>query len=73
MTAFLILFFLGAIRYLFSNSIADNIAITGGIAHGDISLNKSEPIRTINDNNAGKQIYDLDEATCFVALKLNKN
>ncbi len=35
--------------------------------------NKSEPICTINENNAGKQIYDLDEATCFVALKLNKN
>jgi hypothetical protein len=26
----------------------------------------------VNENNAGKQIYDLDEATCFIALKLNK-
>ena len=26
----------------------------------------------VNKNNAGKQIYDLDEATCFIALKLNK-
>lgn len=35
-------------------------------------VNKSEPICTINENNAGKQIYDLQEATCFIALKLNK-
>ncbi|WP_115462138.1 hypothetical protein [Winogradskyella aurantiaca] len=34
---------------------------------------KNEPICTINENNAGKEIYDLDEATCFIALKLNKN
>jgi hypothetical protein len=33
---------------------------------------KSEPICTINENNAGKQIYDLDEAYCFIALKLDK-
>ena len=33
---------------------------------------KNEPICTVNENNAGKQIYDLDEATCFIALKLNK-
>ena len=33
---------------------------------------KNEPICTVNANNAGKQIYDLDEATCFIALKLNK-
>ena len=26
----------------------------------------------MNENNAGKEIYDLDEATCFIALKLNK-
>jgi hypothetical protein len=26
----------------------------------------------VNENNAGKEIYDLDEATCFIALKLNK-
>lgn len=33
---------------------------------------KNEPICNVNENNAGKQIYDLDEATCFIALKLNK-
>ena len=33
---------------------------------------KNEPICTVNENNAGKEIYDLDEATCFIALKLNK-
>lgn len=33
---------------------------------------KNEPICTVNENNAGKQIYDLDEAICFIALKLNK-
>ncbi len=33
---------------------------------------KNEPICTVNENNAGKEIYDLDEASCFIALKLNK-
>ena len=33
---------------------------------------KNEPICTVNENNAGKQIYDLVEATCFIVLKLNK-
>ncbi|TYA74032.1 hypothetical protein [Seonamhaeicola marinus] len=33
---------------------------------------KNEPICTVNENNAGKEIYDLDESTCFIALKLNK-
>ncbi|MFS4482930.1 hypothetical protein ACKGJY_07915 [Hyunsoonleella sp. 2307UL5-6] len=33
---------------------------------------KNDPICTINENNAGKEIYDLDEVTCFIALKLNK-
>jgi hypothetical protein len=33
---------------------------------------KNEPICTVNENNAGKEIYDIDEATCFIALKLNK-
>ena len=33
---------------------------------------KNEPICTVNEDNAGKEIYDLDEATCFIALKLNK-
>ncbi|WP_272151054.1 hypothetical protein [Tenacibaculum aiptasiae] len=33
---------------------------------------KNDPICTINENNAGKEIYDLDEATCFIALKLQK-
>ena len=33
---------------------------------------KNEPICVINENNAGKEIYDLEEASCFIALKLNK-
>ena len=33
---------------------------------------KDEPICSVDQNNAGKQIYDLEEATCFIALKLNK-
>ena len=33
---------------------------------------KNDPICTINENNAGKEIYDLDEASCFIALKLQK-
>ena len=33
---------------------------------------KNKPICSVNENNAGKEIYDLDEATCFIALKLNK-
>jgi len=33
---------------------------------------KNEPICTVNENSAGKEIYDLDEATCFISLKLNK-
>ncbi|WP_420551981.1 hypothetical protein [Tenacibaculum aiptasiae] len=33
---------------------------------------KKDPICTINENNAGKETYDLDEATCFIALKLEK-
>nr|WP_230080339.1 hypothetical protein [Winogradskyella marina] len=33
---------------------------------------KNEPICSINENNAGKEIYDLDEATCFIALQLEK-
>ena len=38
------------------------------------SLNscKNQSICSVNENNAGKQIYDLEEATCFIALKLNK-
>lgn len=36
-----------------------------------LSCNNNQ-ICTINENNAGKGIYDLDEATCFIALKLNK-
>ena len=32
----------------------------------------SKPICTVNEENAGKKVYDLDEATCFIALKLNK-
>lgn len=37
-------FFTLAINSLFSNSIKNNIAIKGGIAHGIISINKSEQI-----------------------------
>lgn len=33
---------------------------------------KNEPICFVNENNAGKEIYDLDEASCFIGLKLNK-
>ncbi len=33
---------------------------------------KNEPICIVDQNNAGNEIYDLDEATCFIALKLNK-
>ena len=33
---------------------------------------KNEPICTVNENNAGKKTYDLDEATCFIALRLKK-
>ncbi|MCF2874778.1 MULTISPECIES: hypothetical protein [unclassified Tenacibaculum] len=33
---------------------------------------KNNPICTIDKNNAGKEIYDLDEASCFIALKLQK-
>ena len=32
----------------------------------------NEPICTMNENNAGKEIYDLDEAICFIALKLKR-
>lgn len=31
----------------------------------------SDPICTVNKNNANKQVYDLEEATCFIALQLN--
>lgn len=37
-----------------------------------LSSCKNEPICVINENNAGKKIYDLDEASCFIALKLDK-
>ncbi|PWI28846.1 hypothetical protein DI383_14620 [Flavobacteriaceae bacterium LYZ1037] len=37
-------YFLVSLRFLFSNAIRSNIAIKGGIAHGEISLNKSEQI-----------------------------
>ncbi len=33
---------------------------------------KDVPICTVNKNNAGKESYDLDEATCFIALELDK-
>ncbi|QHI37513.1 hypothetical protein IMCC3317_28920 [Kordia antarctica] len=33
---------------------------------------KNEPICSVDENNAGKEIYDLGEATCFIALELNK-
>ena len=37
-----------------------------------LSSCKNEPFCSVNENNAGKEIYDLDEASCFIALKLNK-
>lgn len=37
-------FFLIAIRWFFAKSIEKNIPLKGGIAHGEISLNKSEQI-----------------------------
>ena len=37
-------FFLISLRYFFSNAIAHKIAIKGGMAYGDISLNKKEQI-----------------------------
>ena len=37
-----------------------------------LSSCKNEPFCSINENNAGKEIYDLDEASCFIALKLDK-
>jgi hypothetical protein len=39
-----------------------------------VSLNscKNESICVINENNSEKEIYDLDEASCFIALKLDK-
>jgi hypothetical protein len=37
-----------------------------------LSSCKNEPFCSVNENNAGKEIYDLDEASCFIALKLDK-
>ncbi|MCH3881690.1 hypothetical protein [Tenacibaculum aquimarinum] len=37
-----------------------------------LSSCKNEPFCSVNENNAGKEIYDLDEASCFIALKLEK-
>lgn len=37
-------YFIGAVRYLFANSIKDCIPLKGGIAHGEVSLNKEEQI-----------------------------
>lgn len=37
-------YFLVMLRYLFSDAIGQGIALKGGIAHGEISLNKSEQI-----------------------------
>ena len=34
---------------------------------------ENENICSIDKDNAGKEIFDLDEATCFIALKLGKN
>ncbi|MCB0410592.1 MAG: hypothetical protein KDD29_10265 [Flavobacteriales bacterium] len=41
-----------------------------GSSEKQISTN--EPICSVNENSFGKQIYNLNEATCFIALKLNK-
>ncbi|CAM1344957.1 hypothetical protein [Tenacibaculum amylolyticum] len=35
------------------------------------SCNK-KPICNINQNNAGYKVYDIDEAICFIALRLDK-
>jgi len=45
-----------------------------GISLIILTLNscKNEPFCSVNENNAGKEIYDLDEASCFIALKLDK-
>lgn len=32
----------------------------------------NEPVCSVNENNAGKKVYDLKEATCFIAIELNK-
>ncbi|MCC1485627.1 hypothetical protein [Winogradskyella immobilis] len=37
-----------------------------------LSSCKNDPFCSLNENNVGKEIYDLDEASCFIALKLNK-
>lgn len=37
-------FFIAMVRYFISNAIKNNVAIKGGIAFGDISLNKTEQI-----------------------------
>ncbi|WJJ96591.1 hypothetical protein [Algibacter luteus] len=41
-----------------------------GSSEKPVLINQS--ICSVNENNVGKQIYDLNEATCFIALKLNK-
>ena len=33
---------------------------------------KDEPICIVNEKNVGKEVYDLEEASCFIALKMNK-
>ncbi|PHS03195.1 MAG: hypothetical protein COA88_15995 [Kordia sp.] len=33
---------------------------------------KNKEICSINQNNAGKQVYDFNEASCFIALKLKE-
>lgn len=37
-----------------------------------LSSCKNEPFCSVNENNAGKGIYDLNEVSCFIALKLDK-
>jgi len=37
-----------------------------------LSSCKNENFCIINENNVGKEIYDLEEASCFIALKMNK-
>jgi hypothetical protein len=48
--------------------------ITFGILLVLLSMNscKNKPICVINENSSGKAVYDLDEASCFIALKLGK-
>lgn len=55
---------------IFIGSVMGKKADNYGSSEKQISTN--EPICSVNENSFGKQIYNLNEATCFIALKLNK-